>query len=215
MYHFVISSCNYIILNYLEWSLILCLVLSLSFLNVIIGPELLCLALLTVLGVLMLWFRDLSRESVLSIADNLSIGYWLIVAFIGSEFLLFISFFWALIHNSNTYLVSYIADIDSSNIIIVNTILLSYIGTSNNHITYVNHMNINYTNYIITIIASIIFIALFALEVFASKISFTDIIVNQILYILVSLHVSHVVVGLILLSNFGNSNKTILGVDMR
>nr|QTK22322.1 cytochrome c oxidase subunit 3 [Pneumocystis sp. 'macacae'] len=171
------------------------------------------LSLLSVVGSMVFWFRDVIAEGsyegfhTINVQKGLNIG---VLLFIISEIFFFVSIFWAYFHSALSPGVEIGGEWPPKGIMAVNpwelpllntVILLSSGGT----VTYAHHSLIQGNRYnaitgiIVTILLAIVFTILQAVEYYQSTFTISDGIFGSCFYFGTGFHGLHVIVGTIFL----------------
>lgn len=168
-----------------------------------------------------LWWKDVIREATyqgnhtLEVVKGIKMG---VVLFIVSEIMLFISFFWALLHSSLSPSVELgsswpplgIKEIDKYSVPLLNTIILLTSGAA---LTLTHHSivkgKLEKKGIYITIILAIIFTGLQGIEYVSNQFNISDSVYGTTFYSLTGLHGLHVIVGTIFLIVAANRIKRI------
>lgn len=178
-----------------------------KFNNLLILMALLCIVLIAII-----WWRDVIRESLylghhtLHVLNGLALG---VILFIVSEVMLFISFFWALFHNSLSPGIELacnwpprgVMTLDKYSVALLNTLILLSSGAS---LTWAHHNivkgNKNMLGLHITLVLAVIFTILQGVEYYTCNFNITDSVYGTTFYSLTGLHGFHVIVGTIYLA---------------
>lgn len=164
--------------------------------------------------VLILWFRDIIRESTFEgchtfrVQSGLRIG---MVLFIISEIMLFVSFFWAFFHFSLspsifigcTWPPISMQLIDFSSIPLWNTWVLLSSGvtlTLSHHTLRVGYFFEAFVSLLATVFLGFIFTCAQILEYFHTSFDITDSSYGSVFFMLTGLHGFHVIVGTLMLA---------------
>lgn len=158
-----------------------------------------------------LWWKDVIREAsyqgnhTLQVVKGIKLG---VILFIVSEIMLFISFFWGLLHSSLSPSVEIgsswppigITTIDKYSVPLLNTIILLTSGTA---LTLTHHSivkgKVERKGIIITIVLALIFTVLQYIEYKSNTFNISDSVYGTTFYSLTGLHGLHVIVGTIYL----------------
>jgi len=169
------------------------------------------ISLLLTAAISYLWWKDVVRESTyqgnhtIAVVSGIQLG---VILFIVSELMLFISFFWALLHSSlspsielaSTWPPIGITAIDKFSVPLLNTILLLSSGAA---VTWYHHSIVQgirqLTALRITILLAIVFTLLQALEYKTNSFNITDSVYSTTFYSLTGLHGLHVIIGTLFL----------------
>jgi len=169
--------------------------------------------LITIIIIRILWWRDIIRERTFQGNHNfyiINLIKFRIILFIISEILLFISFFWNFMHNSLAPSIELGLNWPPKNINFFNPLLIPLLNTiilltssftvTLAHFYIIKNIKSNSIKLInITIILSIYFLMLQALEYKQANFTFSDSVFGSSFYIATGFHGLHVIIGTIFL----------------
>nr|NP_803520.1 cytochrome c oxidase subunit 3 [Monoblepharella sp. JEL15]AAO64965.1 cytochrome c oxidase subunit 3 [Monoblepharella sp. JEL15] len=177
------------------------------------GPAILVLGLISVLLVTFGWFRDITREGLggkhtTKVQSGLMLG---VLLFLGSEVLLFISFFWAYFHSSlspdivlgGVWPPIGIVSVDPWSIPLLGSIILLSSGATCTvaHNALINgNKDLAVATMFATVVLGFLFVGLQATEYYVSEFSIADSIFGTVFYMTTGLHGTHVIIGAIFLT---------------
>ena len=171
------------------------------------------IGILTLILVIVQWWRDISREGAIQGLHTsiVELGLrWGIALFIVSEVFFFVRFFWAFFHRSLAPTVEVgslwppfgISVFNPFQVPLLNTIILISSGVS---VTWAHHALITgnftqtYHGLVITVILGIYFTMLQGLEYFEASFTFADRVYGSTFFIATGFHGLHVLVGTLFL----------------
>ena len=172
------------------------------------------LGFISVVGVISLWFRDVSAEGALGgyhtfdVQRSINIG---VVLFIVSEIFFFVSIFWAYFHSALSPTVELgsqwpapgVEPLNAFEIPLLNTILLL---TSASSLTYAHHALINgnrkscLIGFIVTLALAVTFTGFQALEYIEAPFTISDGAFGSTFFFSTGFHGIHVIIGTIFLT---------------
>lgn len=169
--------------------------------------------LLTIILIRILWWRDIIRERTFQGNHNfyiINLIKFRIILFIISEIFLFISFFWNFMHNSLAPSIELGLNWPPKNINFFNPLLIPLLNTvilltssftiTLTHFYIIKNIKYNSIKFInLTIILSIYFLILQALEYKQANFTFSDSVFGSSFYIATGFHGLHVIIGTIFL----------------
>lgn len=171
------------------------------------------LNLINILLIFIIWWRDIIRERTFQGKHNYYIINLIkirIIIFIISEIFLFISFFWNFLHNSLSPSIELGLNWPPKNIKFFNPLLIPLLNTiilltsrftiTITHFYILKNLKLKSTKFInLTIILSIYFLILQALEYNQANFTFSDSVFGSSFYIATGFHGLHVIIGIIFL----------------
>jgi cytochrome c oxidase subunit 3 len=181
--------------------------------RIFMGLFLLYFGLFILLAVVILWFRDIVRESTfrgqhtIVVQRGLKIGF---ILFIMSEVMLFFALFWSFFHVSLSPAVELgcywppvgIVTLNPWGFPLLNTFLLLCSGASITCVHYsiiLDKKSLVWTYYLFTIFLGFFFILVQVYEYITAPFNITDSVYGSIFYMLTGLHGLHVQIGIIFL----------------
>ena len=177
------------------------------------GFELFSLGMVMLIGVMVVWWRDVIRESAFEgyhsdyVRQGLKMG---MILFIASEVMFFFAFFWSFFHSSLNPVIEIgcvwpphgIIAINPWHVPLLNTFILV---TSGAFITWTHYSILagyrkdSIKSLVYTIILALIFTLLQAYEYSVSPFNISDSVYGSVFYMTTGLHGSHVLIGTIFL----------------
>nr|ARW70289.1 cytochrome c oxidase subunit III [Kaburagia rhusicola ensigallis] len=208
----------YFILNMSPWPILMALnTFNLMISNIMIMNfkfNLISMMNLTLMIIIaILWWRDIIRESTFQGNHNFHIMNLIklsMILFIVSEMFLFISFFWNFLHNSLAPSIEIGLNWPPKNINFFNPLLIPLLNTvilltssftiTLTHFYMLNNLKNNSIKFMnLTIILSMYFLLLQALEYKQANFTFSDSVFGSSFYIATGFHGLHVMIGTIFL----------------
>lgn len=177
------------------------------------GELLMTLALVLILLVMFVWWRDVIRESTylglhtLAVQSGLRMGMLL---FILSEVMFFVSFFWAFFHSALVPTIELgsvwppvgITPLNAFEVPLLNTAILLSSGAtvtwSHNAMISGNRQD-TINGLILTIVLGVLFTALQAIEYFETSFSIADSVYGSTFFVATGFHGLHVIIGTLFL----------------
>lgn len=170
-------------------------------------------SIISVVGAIILWFRDVAAEGSLgghhSFAVQRSLNYGVLL-FIVSEIFFFVSIFWAFFHSAlsptvelgNQWPPAGIETLNAFEVPLLNTLILLSSGAS---LTYAHHALIQgnrkatIIGFIVTLILAVSFTGYQALEYYEAPFTISDGIYGSTFYMGTGFHGAHVIIGTLFL----------------